>query len=107
MEGQDAISLGVYKEKGLPDERIEKKEENEIRTRTVIERGREREQGTSLHKNILLGRDSKEPFIYLIFDFRSFALCLNPRAKPNLFYPTLFTNIYWFGPTWIAQISLF
>ena len=55
MEGQDAISLGVYKEKGLPDERIEKKEENEIRTRTVIERGREREQGTSLHKNIVLG----------------------------------------------------
>ena len=25
MEGQDAISLGVYKERGLPDERIKKK----------------------------------------------------------------------------------
>ena len=84
-----------------------KKEKNEIRTRTVIERGREREQGRSLRKSIVLRRDckepfiyffffffEKEPFIYLIFDFRSFPLCLNPHTKPNLFYPTLFTNIY-------------
>ena len=89
--------------------RSRKKEKNEIRTRTVIERGREREreQGRSLRKNIVLGRDCKEPFIYLIFDFRSFPLCLNPWTKPNLFYPTLFTNIYWFRPSWIAQILLF
>ena len=100
MEGQDAISLEVYKERGLPNEGMEKKnEENENRTRTMIERGREREQGTSLHKNIVLGQDCKEPFIYLIFDFCSFQLYLNPQAKPNLFYPTLFTNIYWFGPS--------
>ena len=76
-----------------------KKEKKKIRTRTVIERGREREHGTSLCKNIVLGQDCKEPFIYLIFDFRSFPLCLNPQAKPNLFYPTLFTNIYWYGPS--------
>ena len=84
-----------------------KKEKKKIRTRTVIERGREREHGTSLCKNIVLEQDCKEPFIYLIFDFRSFPLCLNPRAKPNLFNPTLFTNIYWYGPSWIAQISPF
>ena len=42
MEGYDAISLGVYKERGLPDERGEKKSrKEEIRTRTVIEKKRE------------------------------------------------------------------
>ena len=45
MEGQDAISLEVYKERGLPNEGMEKKnEENENRTRTMIERARERER---------------------------------------------------------------
>ena len=92
MEGQDAISLGVYKERGLPDEeKSQENQEKEIRTRIVIERERE---STSLCKNIILKQDCKKPFIYLIFGFRSFLLCLNPRAKPNLFYPTLFTNIY-------------
>ena len=39
MEGQDAISLGVYKERGLPDEGIPRKNKvKEIRTRIVIER---------------------------------------------------------------------
>ena len=45
MEGQDAISLEVYKERGLPNEGMEKKnKENENRTRTMIERARERER---------------------------------------------------------------
>ena len=45
MDGQDAISLEVYRERGLPNEGMEKKnEENENRTRTMIERGRERER---------------------------------------------------------------
>ena len=65
-----------------PQKKIRKKK---IRTRT--EREREREQCTFLHKNIAVGRDCKEPFIYLIFDFRSFPLYLNPWAKPNLIYP--------------------
>ena len=72
-----------------------KKEENKIRTRTMRERGRERKWYILAQEHCPRG---KEPFIYLIFDFRSFPLYINPRAKPNLFYPTLFTNIYWFGP---------
>ena len=50
MEGQDAISLEVYKERGLPNEGMEKKnEENENRTRTMIERARERERENKVH----------------------------------------------------------
>ena len=55
---------------------------------------REREREPNVHPCARTSSSGEEPFIYLIFGFRSFLLCLNPQAKPNLFYPTLFTNIY-------------
>ena len=49
----------------------------------------------------------KPSILYLIYTAIHFLLVRIFEPEPDLFFPTLLTNIYLFGPNWEVQASQF